>query len=73
VISLLSTGVGLLLLVLFLPGGLIRPMVSMRDRLARLLTGIDPREVIAVHPTSRESLDTAVDKLAPTPAVGLSA
>lgn len=67
VISLLSTGVGLLLLVLFLPGGLIRPMVGLRDRLANLLTGVDPREAIAVHPTSQESLDTAVDNLATAP------
>ncbi len=50
VISLLSTGVGLLLLVLFLPGGLIRPVISLRDRLAKLVTGADAREGLAVTP-----------------------
>lgn len=49
VISLLSTGVGLLALVLYMPGGLIRPIVAGRDQLARLLTGVDPREAIAVR------------------------
>lgn len=38
-LGLLSTGVGLLVLVLFLPGGLIRPIASTRDLLARALTG----------------------------------
>ena len=49
VISLLSTGVGLLALVLYMPGGLIRPIVRGRDLLARALTGVDPREAIAVR------------------------
>ena len=38
--GLLSTGVGLLTLVLFLPGGLIRPLIGARDLLARYVTGI---------------------------------
>jgi hypothetical protein len=37
--GLLSTGVGLLALVLFLPGGLVRPLIGARDVLARLVTG----------------------------------
>lgn len=41
-IGLLSTGFGLLGLLLFLPGGLTRVIFGARDRLARLLTGIDP-------------------------------
>jgi branched-chain amino acid transport system permease protein len=49
VISLLSTGVGLLALVLYMPGGLIRPIMLGRDLLARWLTGVDPREAIAVR------------------------
>lgn len=54
VISLLSTGVGLLFLVLFLPGGLIRPLIALRDRLAHLITGIDPREEVAVRSAEEE-------------------
>lgn len=42
VISLLTTGIGLLVLLLMLPGGLIRPLVAARDRLARAVTGLDP-------------------------------
>jgi hypothetical protein len=37
--GLLSTGIGLLALVLFLPGGLVRPLIGARDLLARLVTG----------------------------------
>jgi ABC-type branched-subunit amino acid transport system permease subunit len=37
--GLLSSGLGLLALVLFLPGGLVRPLVGARDLLARLVTG----------------------------------
>jgi ABC-type branched-subunit amino acid transport system permease subunit len=36
--GLLSTGVGLLALVLFLPGGLVRPLMAARDLLARAVT-----------------------------------
>src|SRR5439155_597907 len=38
-LGLLSTGVGLLALVLFLPGGLVRPLVGARGLLAGLVTG----------------------------------
>lgn len=41
-IGLVATGVGLLALVLFLPGGLMRIVVAGRDLLARLVTGTDP-------------------------------
>jgi branched-chain amino acid transport system permease protein len=39
----LSSGLGLLVLVLALPGGLARVLFTARDLLARLVTGIDPR------------------------------
>jgi branched-chain amino acid transport system permease protein len=39
----LSSGLGLLVLVLVLPGGLARVVFAARDLLARLVTGIDPR------------------------------
>jgi branched-chain amino acid transport system permease protein len=42
-VSLLATGVGLLALLLFLPGGFARVIGDARDLLARLVTGIDPR------------------------------
>ena len=41
--GILSTGVGLLFLVLVLPGGLARVSGALRDRVALLATGIDPR------------------------------
>lgn len=45
-IGLLATGGGLLALLLFLPGGFARGMAELRDRLARAVTGIDPRPVV---------------------------
>jgi branched-chain amino acid transport system permease protein len=57
VISLLSTGVGLLLLVLFMPGGLIRPIVAARDHVARWVTGVDPRAAIAVQSAEQALAD----------------
>jgi branched-chain amino acid transport system permease protein len=42
-IGLAATGVGVLVLVLFLPGGLARALLAGRDRLAEAVTGIDPR------------------------------
>jgi hypothetical protein len=42
-VGLAATGVGVLTLVLFLPGGLARVLVAGRDRLALAVTGIDPR------------------------------
>ena len=41
--GILSTGVGLLVLVLVLPGGLARVAFAIRDRVALLVTGIDAR------------------------------
>lgn len=41
--GILSTGVGLLVLVLVLPGGLARVAFAVRDRIALLVTGIDAR------------------------------
>lgn len=62
VISLLSTGVGLLLLLLYLPGGLIRPLLTGRDRLALLLTGIDPRASIAVREGQESPFAATADR-----------
>ena len=64
VISLLTTGVGLLVLLLFLPGGLIRPLLAARDRLARAVTGLDPRDDIAVKVGADVQLSSATSGLA---------
>ena len=64
VISLLSTGIGLLALVLFLPGGLIRPLNQLRDLLAKAVTGIDPRSDIAVRTSVDVALTSATSGLA---------
>ncbi len=64
VISLLSTGVGLLVLLLFLPGGLIRPLLAGRDLLATKVTGIDPRDDIAVRVNAEVDLAGATTGLA---------
>ena len=42
-IGALTSGLGLLLLVLVLPGGLARVAFGLRDLVARLVTGIDPQ------------------------------
>ncbi|MHB8340723.1 MAG: ABC transporter permease [Mycobacteriales bacterium] len=73
VISLLSTGAGLLVLVLFLPGGLIRPLIAARDRLAKAVTGVDVRDVAALDGFAQENLDGAVGKLRRSPAPEMSA
>jgi branched-chain amino acid transport system permease protein len=72
VISLLSTGVGMLLLLLMLPGGLIRPLVAARDALAKLITGVDPRRAVAV-PAITQSLTATVDTLSQPQPVEASA
>ncbi len=54
-IGLLSTGIGVLTLVLFLPGGFARLGYIARDRLAHLLTGLDPNPDVV--PTSLEDAD----------------
>jgi branched-subunit amino acid ABC-type transport system permease component len=63
VISLLSTGVGLLVLLLFLPGGLIRPLLAGRDRLASSVTGIDATADIAVQAAADVELGAAAQNL----------
>jgi branched-chain amino acid transport system permease protein len=60
-ISLLSTGIGLLVLVLFLPGGLIRPIVRARDLLARAVTGIDPKDDVAVRTAAEPHLGAVLE------------
>lgn len=52
-IGVLSSGVGLLFLLLFLPGGLSRLAFGARDLIARQVTGIDPRP--NVIPVSAEA------------------
>ena len=49
-IGLIATGAGVLALLLFVPGGLAQLLTTARDRLARVLTGIDPRPDVV--PTS---------------------
>ncbi len=53
-IGLLSTGIGVLVLVMFLPGGFARIGVVLRDRLAQHLTGLDPNPDVV--PTSLDGL-----------------
>ena len=51
--GLLATGIGLLLLLLFLPGGLARIAYVARDWLAGKVTGLDPRpDVVPVQETA---------------------
>lgn len=45
-VGLLSTGFGLLILVCFFPGGLARLAMLGRNRLAALVTGLDPQPVV---------------------------
>jgi branched-chain amino acid transport system permease protein len=52
VAGLLATGVGLLVLIMFLPGGLSRLAFRGRERLAQVVTGVDPRP--KVQDESRE-------------------
>ena len=48
--GILSTGVGLLVLVLVLPGGLARVAFTIRDRVALLVTGLDARPKVEPLP-----------------------
>lgn len=59
-LGLLSSGVGLLILVLFLPGGLARLVGQGRDLIARLVTGLDarPRVVPTSTPTPTPTPET---------------
>ncbi len=63
--GILSTGVGLLVLVLVLPGGLARVAFGIRDRVALIVTGIDVRP--KVIPVGEAALDPQVAP-APDPA-----
>ena len=53
--GILSTGIGLLVLVLALPGGLARIAFGVRDRAAKLVTGIEPRP--DVQPVTEPEID----------------
>jgi branched-chain amino acid transport system permease protein len=59
-ISLMVSGFGLLILLLFLPGGLARIMFGARDLAARWITGIDP------HPKVDELPEPAAAARGPT-------
>ncbi len=61
--GILSTGVGLLVLVLVLPGGLARVAFAVRDRVALLVTGLDARPKV-------EQLPEPVVALGPAELVG---
>jgi branched-chain amino acid transport system permease protein len=52
-IGALTSGLGLLVLVLALPGGLARIVFGLRDLLAQLVTGIDPRPDVVPESTVR--------------------
>lgn len=56
-VGLLASALGVLILVLMLPGGLARVMYGARDLLARRLTGIDPHP--DVEPVSAATFETA--------------
>ncbi|MBI4728043.1 MAG: ABC transporter permease [Acidobacteria bacterium] len=58
-IGLLSTGFGLLVLLIFLPGGLARMAQAGRDLLARAVTGIDPRRRVDSAPDAPEAAPDA--------------
>ena len=70
-LGLLSTGVGLLALVLFLPGGLVRPLVGARDLLAGLVTGrsVRPRVGDAAADTAGTLADSAATLADSGPAI----
>lgn len=54
--GLLATGIGLLVLLLFFPGGLARMAYLARDRTARWVTGLDPRpDVVPVSSITEPS------------------
>lgn len=53
-LGILTTGVGMLLLVVVFPGGLARLLYSGRDAAARLVTGLDPRPKVEPVSTSAD-------------------
>jgi branched-chain amino acid transport system permease protein len=59
-ISLMVSGFGLLILLLFLPGGLARIMFGARDLAARWITGIDP------HPKVERDAEALPESVGPT-------
>jgi branched-chain amino acid transport system permease protein len=61
-VGLLASAVGVLVLVLMLPGGLARVMYGARDVLARRLTGIHPRP--DTEPVSVASFEAVGKKVA---------
>lgn len=65
-IGLIATGAGVLVLLLFLPGGMSRVVTSTRDRLARLVTGIEPRADVV--PASALDATPPPEPPDPTPA-----
>ncbi len=64
--GLLATGLGLLLLLNFMPGGLVRLVYEARDLLAKSITGIDPRP--KVIPVSGFEAATLTQPLSEVPA-----
>jgi branched-chain amino acid transport system permease protein len=58
-IGLLSTGIGVLTLVLFLPGGFARIGYFVRDRVAAAVTGLDPNPDVVPVSLDRLSADPA--------------
>jgi ABC-type branched-subunit amino acid transport system permease subunit len=67
--GLLSTGIGLLVLVLVLPGGLARIAFGVRDRVAKLVTGLEPRP--DVQPVDPVAVDPVVLPDQPRDLVGV--
>lgn len=65
-LGVLSTGVGLLLLIVAFPGGLARLLYSLRDLIARRLTGLDPRPKVQPVSVSAD-LKRAAERAEATP------
>lgn len=61
-IGLLSTGIGVLVLVMFLPGGLARIGYLVRDRIAKIVTGLDPNPDVVPTSLSDAHIPGAVDE-----------
>lgn len=64
-LGLLSTGVGLLALVLFFPGGLARLIGNGRDLLVRRLTGHDPRPSVIPGGPARAAVGAGCNEVLP--------
>lgn len=59
-LGILTTGIGLLLLVVTFPGGLARLLYSGRDVLAKAVTGINPRPIVEPESASADLTRAAV-------------